>query len=559
MKRINPLIIIAIVAISTALFFLLKSHNNEVRREPITDAFVFYIDGKQLITKSGIEQHFSEDNRKFLATIATSELETTEYNEHIIDIAANPDNTGLWLSHPIYAYANSLDLETFDGVVIVEVSDITKLDTTINLLKDIADAEGEYLDVKVIGDTRYFTCDELIGGYNKSHLAISFDTDNNNNIIRDALSRPLSDLEMFKGYDMAAYIDLNKVIDMQEKSTMEYIKELKQNLDYSDYDYEIEIYESQIAQSEELLMQLSDMRNSLRDDASLITSLNFEAGQVRLAIDTEGVTFSGDILKELKNEHLKYIDEEVISLINYNIDGTALSQYLNDNMPSDIATTLGVSRNEFGMGLQIALDALSSINGEVTLALLDLNGAISKRYSYYNNNYLELNSVKAMMLTDVTDRYIIDNISRFGGSIFDRTEDGILSIQLDENNVCVLGQQEGLLYAGINASLQPSPNPATAASWYKDINNNLGYFVLNINSMLYSSYVDAAYNRWLDDMSSSDERLVREIVSSLDYLYHRIDKKYNNELVLVFKDRESNALKQLTDPVVNYVMQEINY
>ena len=74
MKRINPLIIIAIIAISSALFFLLKPYVKEVNREPINDMIVLYVDGKQLIDKSGIEEYFSGENRKFIATLATGAL-----------------------------------------------------------------------------------------------------------------------------------------------------------------------------------------------------------------------------------------------------------------------------------------------------------------------------------------------------------------------------------------------------------------------------------------------------------------------------------------------------
>ena len=113
-----------------------------------------------------------------------------------------------------------------------------------------------------------------------------------------------------------------------------------------------------------------------------------------------------------------------------------------------------------------------------------------------------------------------------------------------------------LFYTGINTTLTDSPNPATHTKWYNDVNHSCGYTVLNINSMLYSSYIDATYNDWLKTLSKSDAELMRDIISSLDYAYHRLDKDYTNELVLVLKNRDVNALKQLTNLFIPYTMQQ---
>ena len=52
---------------------------------------------------------------------------------------------------------------------------------------------------------------------------------------------------------------------------------------------------------------------------------------------------------------------------------------------------------------------------------------------------------------------------------------------------------------------------------------------------------------------------MRDIISSLDYAYHRLDKDYTNELVLVFKNRDVNTLKQLTDLFIPYTMQQAKF
>lgn len=559
MKRINPLIIIAIVAISSALFFLLKPHVKEANREPINDMVILYVDGAQLVAKSGIEEYFSEENRKFMTSIVAGGVVSSQYREHIVSVAANADESGLWLSRPAYIYANSDLSNNIEGAAIIEVRDINKLDITMNILKDAIEADGGYFDFNTVGDTRYFTFEGFAGGYNKSHLALTIDDSATSNVLHAALARPLVDLSLFEGHDIALYFDINKFVDANEKQAVERIAKLRESLANSEYDFEVELYGSQIAQLEEQMRYLCDLCTSLRSDAAIISTLNFNVGRICLATEFQGVMFPEGLMHEATNEHLAYIDEEVIAIANYGINGKLISQLIGDNIPSDMASMLGVGRNEFSMGLQIALDALSSMNGDFTVALNDLTGGVYERYNpyrYRSYEQLEVDGVKALLMTDVTDRYIIDNISRFGGSMFSRTDDGVLTMPLSSNLKLYVGQEDNMFYAGINAQPLLSPNPATSAVWYGDVKGSVGYSVLNINSLLYCSYIDAAYNEWLSGLSSADAELARGAISSLDYLYHRLDKRCANELVLVFKDRETNALKQIVDQLVPYVMLE---
>ena len=143
--------------------------------------------------------------------------------------------------------------------------------------------------------------------------------------------------------------------------------------------------------------------------------------------------------------------------------------------------------------------------------------------------------------------------------MLNHNEDGSLSLSIAKNIKFNAGQSDNLFYTGINTTLTDSPNPATRTKWFNDVNHSCGYTVLNINSMLYSSYIDATYNDWLKTLSKSDAELMRDIISSLDYAYHRLDKDYTNELVLAFKNRDVNALKQLTDLFIPYAMQQARF
>ena len=556
MKRINPLIIIAIIAIVSALFLLLRPTDNKVEKEAIEDMVVIYIDGKQLIEKSGLGEHFSVDNRRFIASLATGSM---EHSEHIISIAVNPDNSGLWFSRPIYAYANHNEKNEFDIVAIIEVNDINRLDTTMQLLDSIAESEGVVFDLKQVGDTRYVSLEGIECGYNKSHLAIAISEANTTTLLQTALTRPLSDLSTFEGHDTAMYINLHKLLDNNLKQTTERIAALKENIANNTLSYEVELYKAQITPLEEQLSRLQNMYSTLNNDASLLTTLNFEDGNIRLMTSCNGVALPTDLMREVNNSHLSYIDEEVIAIANYGVNGKSLAQIIGDNIPTDMASMLGIGRNEFNMGLQIALDAVSSINGDITIALNALDGGIQERYnSYRRQSYksIEVENIKALLITDVDDSYIFDNVNRFGGNMLNHNEDGSLSLSIAKNIKLNAGHSDHLFYTGINTTLTDSPNPATHTKWYNDVNHSCGYTVLNINSMLYSSYIDATYNDWLKTLSKSDAELMRDIISSLDYAYHRLDKDYTNELVLVLKNRDVNALKQLTNLFIPYTMQQ---
>jgi hypothetical protein len=286
----------------------------------------------------------------------------------------------------------------------------------------------------------------------------------------------------------------------------------------SDYDFEIELYTSHISQLENQLIQLDNIRNSLSDDAVAIASLNFDAGRIRFTTEHQGVTFPDGLLKEASNRHLTYFDKEVIAIANYCINGDLVSQILGDNISPDMGTMLGIGRNEFGIGLQIALDALSTMNGDLTIALNSIDGEVSQRYSRYNQHsyeHLDINSLNALLITDVSDRYIIDNITRIGGDFFIRNSDGALTMSLNNKLKLYLGQQDNTLYAGINEYPILSSKPATEANWYYDIEGSVGYTVVNINALLNSNYIDLAYNNWLNSLPSLDAELIRKACQDL--------------------------------------------
>ena len=416
--------------------------------------------------------------------------------------------------------------------------------------------------MKQSGDTRYVSLEGIECGYNKSHLALAISEFKATALLQATLTRPLSDLSTFEGHDAAVYINLHKLLDNNLKQTTERIAALKENIANNTLSYEVELHKAQIAPLEEQLSRLQNMYSTLNNDASLLTTLNFEEGCIRLTTNCNGVALPTDLIREANNTHLSYIDEEVIAIANYGVNGKSLAQIIGGNIPTDMASMLGIGRNEFNMGLQIALDAVSSINGDITIALNALDGGIQERYnSYRRHNYksIEVENIKALLISDVYDSYIFDNINRFGGNIINHNEDGSLSLSIAKNIKLNAGQSDNLFYTGINTTLTDSPNPATRTKWFNDVNHSYGYTVLNINSMLYSSYIDATYNDWLKTLSKSDAELMCDIISSLDYAYHRLHKDYTNELVFVFKNRDVNALKQLTDLFTPYAMQQAKF
>ena len=68
MKNFVKHLVLAVVAVVVAV-----ACSSEPKREPITSDFAIYLNGYQLIEKSGVLEQITESNRLMLASTASSE------------------------------------------------------------------------------------------------------------------------------------------------------------------------------------------------------------------------------------------------------------------------------------------------------------------------------------------------------------------------------------------------------------------------------------------------------------------------------------------------------
>ena len=562
-RRLSRLIaLLFVVGISAlALFMILR--REESNRAPIEDMAIVYIDGAQIVKKALLNQYITESNRRLLATMAASQLDDEKLAESLTAAITNLDNTGLALNRPIYAYLNG-DLEqSFEFVTIVEVLDAAKVDDMVKALSQLAEQDGALpIHLWHEGENRTFELDGIYCGYNSSRFAVViYENMDGKELMNKALSRPLTDLSRFSGDDIATYLDANKLIAITKLSMEREIEMLRIKAEESEYDFEREMYDEQIASLESNLQQLATTMPTLGEKASITSSLRFEAGEIELRTKAHDIEMQNDIIKRVSDDHLNYIEDSTIAVINYAIDGAALSKAINDKLPEQLSSMLGISRNEFNMGLQIALDAISSINGDVTLSLGALDGKEKSRYNPYTRGYdrqVSLDGGKVLVMADVKDDYIISNIATFAGGMLTPEAEGMYSVELSSDMRIDLGQQHNTLFFGLNTPYCMATHPATSARWHKAVAESYGYMLIDIENMMQSSYIAAHYAIAMEELDEEGKEIADALVEASDYIYTRLNSHSDAELILVFDNKEKNALATIAEVVMPYIMRSIN-
>ncbi len=552
MKRLLTLTFIIVATIGTALYFLIGPVRG-LRREPIKDLAVFYIDSKQLVEDSNIDAYLNEENRRLIATSLSSEIGDSALRDHLSAIATNPDNSGLWLSRPIYAYVNESHALEYEGAIVAEVNDVAKLDLTMQILGQIAEKDGMTSSMRVDGNIRKFSFDEVCGGYNNERLVITIASKGSNALLSEALSRPLSDLSIFEGHDAALYLDINRASAIYTEHIKDEIKENKRLRDKSDYDFEREVYESNIASLEEHLARLNTSLETLLDkSASMLTTLNFDPGNIRLASSYKGVNAPDGLLMEANNDNLRYVSEDLSGVINIGTNGAVLSKYISEHIPSNLSAMLGGLRsNEFSLAVQVGLDALSSIDGDLTIAVGEICGSL-RGWGYAK--YANMDSIDLLAMAEVKDNYIFDNIKLFAGNIFTTESDGSLSVGVDDDINAYVGQLDTKFYAGLNLRPEEVVTPALTARWFDKVEGGAAYAVIDIELVMCSSYVEALMAEWKSEVSGFEYDLVDVILGDLDYIYIRTNTDLSSELVVEFDNKEKNSLEQIVDVCMGYYL-----
>ena len=100
----------------------------------------------------------------------------------------------------------------------------------------------------------------------------------------------------------------------------------------------------------------------------------------------------------------------------------------------------------------IVCDAISTIDGGVTVALNRIDGSVKYTYNRYWDEYSispNIKSVEAMIMADVADTYIINNIAQFAGGFLNKVDSTHYTLRL-MNYKFSMGQDEQLFHLGVN-------------------------------------------------------------------------------------------------------------
>ena len=549
----------AVITIYDAGLFSGSNKGKIEARTALNELVVGYINIDQLVTKGAFDDYFNESNRKMAATAITSEIEDKAIADHITAIFKDPNASGINFKKPVYFYVE----ETGNVIFVLEVKDVAKVDKTFELLSQLAEEQGgESLDIERDGNNRIIDTDEeAIIGYNKSRFIVVVSEDEYmvEDALYNALKKPLADLSIFGKSDIAGYVNYEKMMalvrPMIEEERDQYLEYIEEEPYYADY------YQDELDQMNYILAQFDETKKYMSKNANAVVSLTFDPGRATFKTEVNGIDASlyGDLIKRPNNAHLKYISADAPFVMNAALNGKKLVEVLDTVLESDIFANSELNTNEFNMVMAIARDALKSIDGDITIAVEDLEG----RYdSYYDDWYEEwrgepvFDSASAAIMIDVNDDYIISNLGQYAGAILSRKDSTHFSGNLEGFDV-TLGQDDGVLHAGITAPYTTKAKSATDTDWFKDVKDAMSFIVLDIEKFLECSLIDAGYQDIINNMDSQEIGLFNTCIKACDYAYISAKDMTTSEIVLVLDDKKTNSLKQVTDLFMPMLMQEV--
>lgn len=553
MKKILLIILSVVVVAAGATVAVLSTNKSTfVQRDKIEDTLFCYINLDQLTKKGAFEKYITPEQRKMWASMATANIEDDAIAENIKSIITDFNNFGADLSKPLYAYADEVH-EAF--VVVAEVADKNVVEKSVGNIAFLIDKHCNTtyeLEQDRDGGRLIFT-DKAALAYSDKHIVMVFCEDGNVvPVLEEAYTRPLADFSMFGDSDIAMYINVYKLLNFGKQ----YI------------DKEIALYSDEnvnhiVAELNNEKLLLEEWSTHITPDAHIISSLTFEDGRIVATnncynFNTE--KFEG-LLKKCNNDHLDYISEDAIAVLNFGLEGKILSELITEFINSDLSNLLGINlHNEERMALAVACDAIESINGDTTIVLESIDGTLRERFNYYTGdvNYLpEMKSFKAAVMMDVSDSYIITNVGQYAMGLLLKVDDKHYASQFGNYNITLL-QRENLLFGGVNMKPTKAENPASNAIWAKDIEESYGYAVINFNSLRESKFTGSIYDILIEELGLEYDNTLHSLKQMLSYAYITSEDILCNKSVVVLNDESTNSLEQFTSILIPVIISEMS-
>ena len=553
MKKILLIILSVVVVAAGATVAVLSTNKSTfVQRDKIEDALFCYVNLDQLAKKGAFDKYITPEQRKMWASMATANIEDDAIAENIKSIITDFNNFGADLSKPLYAYADEVH-EAF--VVVAEVADKNVVEKSVGNIAFLIDKHGNTtyeLEQDRDGGRLIFT-DKAALAYSDKHIVMVFRENGNVvPVLEEAYTRPLADFSMFGDSDIAMYINVYKLLNFGKQ----YI------------DKEIALYSDEnvnhiVAELNNEKLLLEKWSTLITPDAHIISSLTFEPGRIVATnncynFNTE--RFEG-LLKKCNNDHLDYISEDAIAVLNFGLEGKMLSELITEFINSDLSNILGINLyNEERMALAVACDAIESINGDTTIVLESIDGTLRERFNYYTGdvNYRpEMKSFKAAVMMDVSDSYIITNVGQYAMGLLLKVDDKHYASQFGNYNITLL-QRDNLLFGGVNMKPTKAENSASKAVWAKDIEESYGYAVINFNSLRESKFTGSIYDILIEELGLEYDNTLHSLKQMLNYAYTTSEDILCNKSVVVLNDESTNSLEQFTSILIPVIISEMS-
>lgn len=563
------LALVAAAAIGATIYFVSTSNSRkeaqlEELRENIDDLAVFYLNVKQLDEKGAFDKHLTPENRRLLATAAKASFEDSTLGEHMAAIIEDLNNTGINLDLPVYGCVS----DDIDIAFIATVADVDKLNKSIDLISYVLEMDGqEPIIVVENGNTRSFTFEEFAVAYNDTQIAIApivHGYDTSVACAEEALGRSVEQFAIFGQSDMATYVNIDKFLDALIDSLKEDNEMYREWI--AEDNFEAYYWENSIAENEKNIAIMESYKQNFKENANVIMSLTFNPGRAIIDFKTDlGEEFTSqyeEVYLRTSNEHLDYFSNDVLAVINCGINGNAIATVMSTVLEDpNFKAMMGeeVNSNEFNMVMAIATDVIKSINGDLTMGVEDISGQMVQRYNYYWEEYYtepQFDSIEAACLLDVTDKYIISNIGQFGAGVLTREGEDHYSASLEGFDIA-LCQENNLLFASVNMPFATKERTATERPWAEEMDNSLSYMVVDIDNMMRNSFIKMLSDDLKGDMDYDVRDIYQRAVDMVSYSYFVVNDITTVEFGIVFDDKRTNALEQITNIFLPLAVEEV--
>lgn len=526
---------LSIVATAVTMFMACSKEKTEegnyLNAIPENATAIMYVDGYQMVQKSGLLDQIKPIRPAAAKQVAN--MVDKNYSKFAEEIILDFDNTGIATSEPMYMAITTTDIDNdTEAVIVAKVLDKGKVDRIVDIMKE----NGMEIGVETTDGCTIVSMnnDVFCIGYNESTFVLASVSRNKNsrqlavNTLKAAYTPRQTELPDFKDYDMATYIDVNKVLELA-KTQLNDEPDLSAVCDqYAGASFE-----------------------------GMILGLTFNPGHILLNCNLLGLSDESKEMTEsicshsTTNEYLKYLPIDTYAVLNGYIDGKQIFDTIM-GIPALQEQIDQMKENESEEDWQQTMDLTKQIcysfDGDMTMAVNSIG-----------SNVTDETDVKASIMATVKDDSVMSLFNIYKGILGDgitQTGDNQYRTRLDDPTTAYFGQLGSMLYVSTDGVPAPAPRSAADAAWVKDIEGAKAFVVVNLRKLFADQYINTMMWREIyNDRQVGD--IVRNLINMLDYAYVRDTDTANGVLDIVLLDQNDNALKQIVDTILPVVMQNI--